>query len=71
MRIVYKLNSDELNNDVITAIKSLFPHKKIEIIVQESGRNIQNTTHHHETPEYLTMSVDEIVIPTRDDRYEC
>ena len=31
----YKLNADELTNDILNSIKSAYQHKEIEIIVQD------------------------------------
>lgn len=35
MLATYRLNSNELNNDIIKSIKSTFKNKKIEITIQE------------------------------------
>ena len=35
MHSTYRLNSDELSSDFIRAIKKVYPHKNIEIVVQD------------------------------------
>jgi hypothetical protein len=44
MYTLYKINSDELNDNFITAIKALFPHQKIEISISQSAEIEQNET---------------------------
>ncbi len=34
METIIKVNTDMLNNDIIEAIKRMFPHKIVEIIIQ-------------------------------------
>ncbi len=36
MYTLYKINSDELNDNFITAIKALFPHQTIEIAISQT-----------------------------------
>lgn len=35
MQTVYKLNADELDNDFLESIKTLFRHKTIKVAIQE------------------------------------
>lgn len=35
MQTYFKLNADELNNDFLESIKTLFPHKTIEVAIHE------------------------------------
>jgi len=35
MQTTYKLNADELDDDFLLALKTLFKHKQIEIVVNE------------------------------------
>ena len=92
MQTVYKLNADELNNEFLESIKTLFPHKTIEVAIHEIDDVDQSQprvglqhakfsplptrlklTHdelHDRKPDYLTLPVDEIIMPSRDERYE-
>lgn len=46
MYSLYRLNTDELSNDFVDALKRLFPHKTIEISVCESeGAASDETTY--------------------------
>lgn len=92
MQTVYKLNADELNNEFLESIKTLFPHKAIEVAIHEIDDENQSPPKaglqhakfspfparlkltrdelHDRKPDYLTLAVDEIVMPCRDGRYE-
>jgi len=35
MQTVYKLNADDLNTEFLESIKSLFPHKIIEVAIHD------------------------------------
>ncbi len=50
MHTLYKLNSDELNENFIAAIKMQFPHQFIEISISEATQIEQDET------EYLLAS---------------
>ena len=46
MYTLYKINSDELNDNFITAIKALFPHQTIEIAIsQTTETELDETTY--------------------------
>ena len=47
MYTLYKINSDELNDNFITAIKALFPHQTIEIAISQTTEIEQNETAYH------------------------
>ena len=88
MQTYFKLNADELNNDFLESIKTLFPHKTIEVAIHEvddkspsitvvqsghfarfpNGLKISRDELHDSKPDYLSMAVDEIVMPSRDER---
>lgn len=92
MQTVYKLNTDELNTEFLESIKTLFPHKTIEVFVHEADDEslpakavrlqpakfsrfpdrLKMTRYEmaERRPEYQTLAVDEIVMPSRDERYE-
>ncbi len=44
MYTLYKINSDELNENFIAAIKAQFPHQTIEIAISESSQIEQDET---------------------------
>ncbi len=44
MYTIYKLSADELNNDFLLALKTLFKNKQIEIIVSETDSNEEDET---------------------------
>jgi antitoxin YefM len=44
MYTLYKINSDELNDNFITAIKALFPHQSIEIAISQTTEIEQDET---------------------------
>lgn len=44
MYTLYKINSDELNENFIAAIKAQFPHQTIEISIAESSQIEQDET---------------------------
>lgn len=44
MYTLYKINSDELNDNFITAIKALFPHQTIEIAISQTTEIEQDET---------------------------
>lgn len=44
MYTLYKLNSDDLNENFIAAIKAQFPHQTIEIVVSELQQIEQDET---------------------------
>ena len=88
MQTYFKLNADELNNDFLESIKTLFAHKTIEVAIHEvddkspsiavvqaghfarlpNGLKISRDELYDRKPDYLSMAVDEIVIPSRDER---
>ena len=92
MQTVYKLNADDLNTEFLESIKSLFPHKIIEVAIHDvedesrtlpvkniqgrkfvpfpSGLKISRDDMNERRPNYMTMAVEEIIIPTREERYE-
>ena len=90
MQTLYKLNSDELNTDFLDSIKSLFPHKTIEVAIHDvddenppkadvrrakfspfpGGLKLTRNEMHDRRPDYITMAVDEIIMPPRGERYE-
>lgn len=89
METLYKINTDELTLEFLESIKSLFPHKAVEISIKEadriplggdrrrdifaafpSGLKLTRDEINDRRPEYLTMAVDHIVMPSRDERYE-
>ena len=45
MQTVYKLNADELNNEFLESIKTLFPHKTIEVVIHEIDDVDQSPPH--------------------------
>jgi antitoxin YefM len=44
MYTIYKLSADELNNDFLLALKTLFKNKQIEITVSETDSNEEDET---------------------------
>ena len=44
MYTLYKINSDELNENFIATIKAQFPHQTIEIVISESLQIEQDET---------------------------
>lgn len=89
METLYKVNTDELTLEFLESIKSLFPHKAVEISIKEAGKlplegerrrdkfailpsglKLTRDEINDRKPEYLTMAVDQIVMPPRDERYE-
>jgi hypothetical protein len=44
MYTLYKINTDELNNNFIAAIKAQFPHQLIEIAISELSQTEQDET---------------------------
>ena len=93
MHTSYKLNTDELSNGFLAAIQALYPHKVVEITINEAneageanalsaffqGESPANIPDRSEVsrderpdqmPDYLTLEVDDILMPTREARYE-
>lgn len=44
MYTLYKINTDELNENFISAIKAQFPHQMIEIAISEAGQQQNDET---------------------------
>ena len=44
MYTLYKINTDELNENFISAIKAQFPHQMIEIAISEIGQQQDDET---------------------------
>lgn len=44
MYTLYKINTDELNENFISAIKAQFPHQFIEIAISEVGQQQEDET---------------------------
>lgn len=63
MYTIYKLSADELNNDFLLALKTLFKNKQIEIVVSETDSEEDETAYLLSNPanrERLMVSLENI-----------